>query len=129
MCILYPQVGRGLESKDSNDGSRINASNGITSIRSGVEGSAVEGFNPSQFAASPNSSRLPSLQQWASNHSNRQNEANLPPHPDSSDGSRIYEEVHLNDGKQKSTLFFRFPQVYPRLKVCARITGSTPHSN
>ena len=102
--ILYPQVGRGLESKDSNDGSRISASNGITSIRSGVEGAAgvaaVEGFNPSQFAASPNSSRLPSLQQWA-NHSNRQNEAsNLPPHPDSSDGSRIYEEVHLNDGKQ-----------------------------
>ena len=103
LYILYPQVGRGLESKDSNDGSRISASNGITSIRSGVEGAAgvaaVEGFNPSQFAASPNSSRLPSLQQWA-NHSNRQNEANLPPHPDSSDGSRIYEEVHLNDGKQ-----------------------------
>ena len=104
LYILYPQVGRGLESKDSNDGSRISASNGITSIRSGVEGAAgvaVEGFNPSQFAASPNSSRLPSLQQWASNHSNRQNEAsNSHPHPDSSDGSRIYEEVHLNDGKQ-----------------------------
>ena len=104
LCILYPQVGRGLESKDSNDGSRISASNGITSIRSGVEGSAVEGFNPSQFAASPNS-----LQQWA-NHSNRQNEANLPPHPDSSDGSRIYEEVHLNDGKQNLLSCLDFPQ-------------------
>ena len=110
LYILYPQVGRGLESKDSNDGSRISASNGITSIRSGVEGAAgvaVEGFNPSQFAASPNSSRLPSLQQWA-NHS-RQNEANLP-HPDSSDGSRIYEEVHLNDGKQNLLSCLDFPK-------------------